>query len=593
MVLRKFTRGDLSLNPTGCIRFVSRSRELCFSSPTEIITATTFPEVVPCLERVAAGVARGCYAAGFITYEAASAFDPAMKTQDPGALPLLWFGLYATVASLSFDEKKTGGVFEIGSWIPRVSPEEYTINIQRIQDWIAAGDTYQVNYTFPLQSTFHGDTLSWFYQLCAAQQADYCALVDLGRFRLLSASPELFFKLTGNVLETRPMKGTRPRGRWADEDQQKAQALAASGKDRAENVMIVDLLRNDMTRVSEPGSVRVHSLYDVESYPTVWQMTSTIRSHTSAMVHEIIQALFPSGSVTGAPKIRTMEIIRELESYPRGIYCGTIGWWAPDGQAEFNVAIRTVVVDSQTNQAMYHVGSGITQGSSAADEYDECLIKASLLTRRDPEFELIESLRFDGAYFLLAEHMERLAASARYFGFHFNRESVKRGLTAAVIPNSPDTGAAGSVPLKIRLLLRKDGTFHIQKEPLTPVPGMRVGFAGEPVDVNDVFLFHKTTCRSMYQRAMASRPDCEDVLLWNTRGEITESTIANVVLDIDGKRWTPPVSSGLLEGTYRQYLLAREMISERILTRQDILQARAVFLISSVRQWIKVQWINR
>ena len=613
------------------IRFISRSRELLFAAPLDIITASTHGEVVPCLQRVAAGVAQGCYAAGFITYEAAAAFDSAMTTQAPGALPLLWFGLYRTMESLDLNTKSMDKTFKVGPWTPLVSAEAYQNIIQRIRDLIAAGDTYQVNYTFPLQAEFQGDTLSWFRRLCAAQQADYCAFIDLGRLRLLSTSPELFFRRTGDVLETRPMKGTRPRGRWPDEDRQMAQALAASGKDRAENVMIVDLLRNDMTRVSAPGSVQVRSLYDVETYPTVWQMTSTIRSRTSATIPEIIQALFPSGSVTGAPKIRTMEIIRELEPYPRGIYCGTIGWWAPDGQAEFNVAIRTVMVDSRTHQAVYHVGSGITQGSSATDEYDECLIKAALLTRQDPEFELIESLRFDGAYFLLAEHLERLAASAGYFGFACDRQAIEKGLLKAVesdsetdknrcptpilkppTPNpsqegngnrTPIPGEAGGgltsiiptgniTPLKIRLLLQKDGTFQIQKEPLAPLPCRRVGFAKEPVDANNILLYHKTTSRAMYQRALASRPDCEDVLLWNTRGEITESTIANVVLDIDGQQWTPPVSSGLLGGTYRRHLLAHGMITERPLVKQDVGRARAIYLINSVRQWIKVHWIN-
>ncbi len=606
---------------------MSRSQERIFASPVEVIATATISEVIPCLERVADGVARGCHAAGFLTYEAGPAFDPAMRTQAPGPLPLLWFGLYRAMERNAAEPERPAGAFDVGTWTPLLSAAAYRENIRRIRELIEAGDTYQVNYTFPLQATFRGDARAWFDRLCAAQQADYCADIDLGRFRLLSASPELFFSLQGNTLETRPMKGTRPRGHWPDEDQSLARALAASEKDRAENVMIVDLLRNDMARISEPDSVRVHSLYNVEAYPTVWQLTSTVRSRTRATLPEIMRALFPSGSVTGAPKIRTMEIIRELETGPRGIYCGTIGWWTPDGQAEFNVAIRTVVIDTQSGQARYDVGSGITYGSSAEDEYRECLDKAALLTRQTPEFELIETLSCDGEYFLLPEHLERLAASARYFGLACDRTALEKALLAAMISDSetgrhnypplqklptptpaggeerdqaPRPGGAGgglsselSALLKVRLLLRKDGSFTIQTDALPPPATLKVGFADQPVDTRNVFLYHKTTCRSMYQQALASRPDCDDVLLWNERGEITESTIANVVLELEDGRWTPPLTSGLLAGTFRGQLLAQGAIAERILTKADVLRASSIFLVNSVRQWIPVHWLDR
>lgn len=566
----------------GQVKFMSRSGQLRFGSPDNTIVARTLPEVIPCLQQIAAGVARGQYAAGFLAYEAAPAFDPALRTRSPGDLPLLWFGLYRAVERRAPQPAQPEAAIEVGPWTPLVSADTYRDNIRRIRELIAAGDTYQVNYTFPLQAAFRGEARSWFARLCAAQQADYCADLDLGRWRILSASPELFFRLQGERLETRPMKGTRPRGRWAAEDRALADALAASEKDRAENVMIVDLLRNDMARISLADSVQVQSLYDVEAYPTVWQMTSTIRSRTRATVPEIIRALFPSGSVTGAPKIRTMEIIRDLEPFPRGVYCGAIGWWAPDGQAEFNVAIRTVTLDTRSGQALYNVGSGITYGSSAADEYEECLLKATLLTRRSPNFELLETLRCeDGKYFLLAEHLDRLAASAEYFGFACDRAGIEKALLAAAGPN-----------LKVRLLLRKEGTFQIQPSPLAPPAILRVGFAAEPVDVNDIFLYHKTTCRAIYQEALAARPDCDEVLLWNTRGELTESTIANVVLDLDGQLWTPPLACGLLEGVFRRHLLATGVIRERVLTREDARRARAIRLINSVRQWIEVKWVD-
>jgi branched-subunit amino acid aminotransferase/4-amino-4-deoxychorismate lyase len=482
------------------------------------------------------------------------------------------------------------------------------------------------------------------------------------------------------------MKGTRPRGRWPAADQALAQELAASEKERAENVMIVDLLRNDLTKISEAGSVQAGPLYEVEAYPTVWQMTSTIRSRTRAAVPEIMGALFPSGSVTGAPKIRTMEIIRELEPFPRGIYCGTIGWWAPDGRAEFNVAIRTVIVDTHAGQASYQVGSGITYGSAAEDEYAECLVKAALLTRRMPAFDLLETLRYDGAYVLLAEHLERLAASARYFGFACDRPAIEHALLAAAAretavgkdgmksvplpqPLAPDSSKEGTrqethprplqggemtqfiseeesriystspeargcdhtasnitepdtspslpgrdflPPLpggagggsssstqpanlagrKVRLLLRKDGSFTIQQEPLPASNPLKVGFAVQPVDMNDILLYHKTTGRDIYRQALAARPDCDDVLLWNARDEITESTLANVVLELEDGRWTPPLASGLLGGTFRRHLLAQGAIAERVLTKADARRARAMHLINSVRGWIPVRWLD-
>lgn len=574
---------------TDDILFVSRSGELAFSAPVDVISARAIDEVIPCLKRVASGVARGLYAAGFLAYEAAPAFDPALKTRAAGPLPLAWFGLYSTVKHQAISVARDRN-FEIGPWKALVSAREYQENVRRIRTLIADGDTYQVNYTFPLRASFQGETLNWFQQLRSAQQADYCAFVRTPRFHILSASPELFFRLEGNTLKTRPMKGTRPRGRWPEEDKQNAASLAESEKDRAENVMIVDLLRNDMGRISDFDSVRVQSLFDVERYPTVWQMTSTVVSHTSASASEIIGALFPCGSVTGAPKIRTMEIIKELEPYPRGIYCGSIGWWAPDGHTEFNVAIRTVTVDTETSQAFYNVGSGITFGSSPEEEYEECLTKAELLTRLEPDFELIESMRLDNEYFLLHEHMERLEESADYFGFKLDRAKVETALAEKAMMQSKR--AAAPRPLKARLLLSRDGSFRIETEPAKPAAPLRVGFADQPINENDVFLYHKTTQRTVYEQALASRPECDDVLLWNRRGEITESTIANIVLDIDGQRMTPPKASGLLQGTFRKHLLGRGEIHEHVLTRNDVMRARSIHLINSVRQWINVEWID-
>jgi para-aminobenzoate synthetase/4-amino-4-deoxychorismate lyase len=389
------------------------------------------------------------------------------------------------------------------------------------------------------------------------------------------------------------MKGTARRGRWPAEDCQAARSLAASEKERAENVMIVDVLRNDMSRISRVGSVNVARLCELERYPTVWQMTSTVVAQSKASVPEILAALFPSGSVTGAPKIRATEIIRELEPYPRGIYCGTIGWWAPDGQAEFNVAIRTVTIDTETGSARYHVGGGITHGSSPEKEYAECLAKAEVLTRPLPVFELLESLRWDGGYFLLHEHLDRLAESAAYFDFAFNRQAAETALNQYPLGRADPAGREQAPSLKIRLLLRRDGACRVEGEPLPPSRPLRIGLAATPVDEDQVWLYHKTTCREIYRQALLSRPDCEDVILWNPQGEVTESTIANVVLDLDGRLWTPPVACGLLAGTFRRHLLENGAVQERVLCREDLRRAQAIHLINSVRRWINVQWMEQ
>ena len=563
--------------------FVSRTRELRCVGPAGTVCARSVDEVRGCVQEIEAAVAGGLYAAGFIAYEAAPAFNEVLATHPPGEAPLLWFGLYEDMAASPPDEAGPQS-FRVGPWTAEVSEREYLEAVRRIRELIAAGDTYQVNYTFPMGAAFEGDPLSWYRCLCRAQGAEHTAFIDCGRFKILSASPELFFRLEGDLLETRPMKGTRPRGRWPEEDRRAAAELAASEKDQAENVMIVDLLRNDMGRVSETGSVHVSSLYDIERYETVWQMTSTITSRTSATVPEILAALFPSGSVTGAPKVRTMQIIRDLEPFPRGVYCGAVGWWAPDRRAEFNVAIRTVTVDLEKGQARYNVGGGVTWGSTPEGEYEECRVKAAVLSQRRPDFELLESLLFDGEYFLLDEHMARLASSAEYFRFEVDPQAIRLALR-----EKAKTFQGG--PLKVRLLVAKDGAFRIEAAPATPATPVRLGFAAEPVDDADVFLYHKTTRREVYEHARASRPDCDDVLLWNQREEITETTATNVVLDLDGECLTPPVGSGLLAGTMRGRLLACGEIREAVLTKADVSRAKSIRLINSVRKWIDVEFV--
>jgi para-aminobenzoate synthetase/4-amino-4-deoxychorismate lyase len=465
-----------------------------------------------------------------------------------------------------------------------VDKEAHRVAVERVRAYLAAGDSYQVNFTFGLTAPFEGSGQAWFQALCRAQQADYCAYLDLGGFQILSASPELFFRLDGDLLETRPMKGTRRRSPDPVEDVRLREELAASSKDRAENLMIVDLLRNDMGRISRTGSVNVTGLFKVEPYPTVWQMTSSIESKTRAPVTDILKALFPCGSVTGAPKVRSMQIIRELEQAPRGVYCGAVGYWMPGRKAQFNVAIRTATIDAATGCARYGVGGAITWDSEAGAEFDECLAKAAVLDAADGEVELLESLLFDGSYFLLDRHLARLAASADFFGFRVDINGLENALVDASASMPP--GAR-----KVRLRVSRFGALTIEHAPVKTSDCIRLAISETPIDRHSVFLHHKTTRREVYNRALAAHPDADDVLLWNSSGEITETCFGNIVADFAGKRVTPPVHCGLLPGTMRADLLERGLISERVIRREDLAKATALYMINSVRKWVPVELI--
>ncbi|GMV99036.1 MAG: aminodeoxychorismate synthase, component I [Candidatus Hydrogenedentota bacterium] len=545
-----------------------------YHSPVSIFRADSTGDVLPLLTEVGLAVEGGLHAVGFISYEASPAFDSALMCHPPIGFPLAWFALFEGPAKDSRDDCE----YSVGSWQTLVDRESYNESISALRNRIAAGDTYQVNHTFPLEASFKGDPLPWFKTVAQAQESNHAAFIDTGRFQIASFSPELFFRLENGILTTRPMKGTRPRGRWPEEDERMARDLAESEKDRAENVMIVDLLRSDMGRISESGSVEVKSLFDVERYPTVWQMTSTIQSRTTASVPEIFRALFPSGSVTGAPKVETMKIIREHEMYPRGVYCGAIGRWLPGGFAEFSVAIRTAVIDSEKGIARYSVGSGITWDSSADAEYDECLQKAKALTQPPMRASLLETLAFNGRFSYLDEHLDRMARSANYFGFTFDPQRIQTTLENARI---------GANPARVRLILSPEGAPSLEWETLTPLPAiLRVALAPVPVDSRDRMLFHKTTDRDLYTTARNARADYDDAILWNERGEVTESTMANIVVQIDGKKYTPAVECGLLPGIFRAMILKAGVVSERAIHVDELRRAQGIWLVNSVRGWM-------
>ena len=330
-------------------------------------------------------------------------------------------------------------------------------------------------------------------------------------------------------------------------------------------------------------SVPVPALFEIERYPTLWQMTSSVEAQTDASLGDIMTALFPCASITGAPKPRTMQIIAGLETEPRRIYTGCIGFIAPGRRAQFNVAIRTVLIDKGTGQAEFGTGGGIVWDSVDSEEYTECQVKARVLTERRPEFSLLETLLWtpDEGYFLLDYHLRRLRDSAAHFGFPANLGQVRERLTALAdsLPNESH---------KVRLLVSQAGVISCQAIPLPPATScrpVRLRLAGSPVDSGNRFLYHKTTHRQVYDTARAAFPDDDDVLLWNERGEITESCTANVVVELDGERVTPPVQCGLLPGTFRAWLLDQQEVREQVVTLEAIKRSQGVYLVNSVRKW--------
>lgn len=562
------------------LRDESEKKWLAFSSPCRVLTTHRMDEVLPLVRQIEAGVRQeGLHAAGFISYEASPAFDPALPVKEDGGFPLLWFGLFRQVDEIALpcEDQEQGVSID---WHPSVSRREYDRCIQDVRGHIRNGDTYQVNFTYRFQDKTDVDPWRLFVQIAGDGEAPFAGFVDTGEWAICSASPELFLRIDGDRIESRPMKGTAPRGLWVEDDQAKKADLTSSEKERAENVMIVDMVRNDLGRVADVGSVQVPSLLAVEKYPTVWQLTSTVLARTREPLDRILQATFPPASITGAPKRRTMEIIAGLESTPRRIYTGTIGFISPGRRAQLNVAIRTVLLHKPTGRAEYGVGGGIVWDSSPTGEFNESLAKARVLAPRPRDFDLLETLLWtptDGCS-LLDYHLKRLAGSADFFGFPADLMKIRNEL-AEVAKTLPQCAH------RIRLLVSRGGGVGCQATSLEPVsPGFgKVTLARHPVDSRDIFLYHKTTRRVHYEDALALCPGFDDVLLFNASGEATESTRANLAVEMQGVLCTPPIRCGLLPGTERAWLLEHDRLRERALTVQDVLGSPNVFLFNSVR----------
>ena len=561
-----------------------------FERPLEIVTARHIDDVLPALEKIENECAHhGRYAAGFLSYEAAPAFDQALKTQPPDDFPLLWFGVYGRVQQQSLEQLGVpAAAAPAHQWIPSISAERYAEVFEQLQELIRNGDAYQINYTYRIRTTLRADPFALFLQLARTQSPPFGAYVDTGEWAICSASPELFFHHAAPHVETRPMKGTAGRGLWFEQDIEHARHLRESEKERAENVMIVDMVRNDLGRVARPGSVRVTNLFDVERYPTVLQLTSTVAAEIDASLVALMRALFPAASITGAPKARTMEIIAGVECSPRRIYTGTIGFVEPGGRSQFNVAIRTALVHRPTGEAEYGIGGGIVADSTLAEEWNESQIKARALAARPPSFELLETMLWkpDVGYVLIGRHLKRLLQSSDYFGFRVDVLDVRDRLEQYVQGLPP-------VPHRVRVTVSRSGAVDITSAPQDIDEGFpRIALAASAVDPSNPFLYHKTTNRSVYEDAIAARAGFSDVLLYNDRGEVTESTIATFVVEIDGELWTPPIFCGLLPGTLRAHLIDEGKVREKVITVQEIFGASQRYLINSVRGFHRVNVVT-
>jgi para-aminobenzoate synthetase/4-amino-4-deoxychorismate lyase len=562
-----------------------------FTLPEKVLRAASAQELIALLEDVEGAAQDGFYAAGRIGYEAAYALHDMPSAASPR--PLACFGLYREPLRFDHHSGVASGQALSSSYaresisakailsLPHMGldRERYASKFEAVQRFLAAGDTYQVNLTTHVDADLLGSPLALYEALIDAQPVDFAAILNFDDSLTLSFSPELFFRIEGACILTRPMKGTAPRGETSLEDARQSAWLASDEKNHAEHVMIVDLLRNDLGRICESGSVRADDLFRIEPYPTLFQMTSTVSGALRSDVRfsEIIRALFPSGSVTGAPKRRTMEIIRDLEDSPRGVYTGAIGFVSPAGDACFSVPIRTLDVKGQ--RVSMGVGGGVVADSTAVAEYDECLLKASFLSEAASAPRLIETLHWKDGYTLLDLHLERLSASATQLGFEYDPSAIRSALNAASSEFQEEK--------RVRLLLSTSEKVEIESGAITgPSSNLRVRIAARRILSTDHWRRHKTTRRALYDRELArARLDgFDEVLFLNERDELAEGAISTIFIKAGGKFYTPPLSSGALPGVERQLLLrSPKRFAERTLYLNDLASTELVYLCNSVR----------
>lgn len=543
-----------------------------FSGARGWLDAWALADIPGALVHAQAALDRGKWLAGYACYEAAGAFEPKMAKTPCADRPLIRLGIFDGPLPLHWSETEPLLVHRpsrVDDLQPLMSEGEYRTIVAQLLDLILAGDIYQANFTIRAEASVRGHPLALYDCLRRAQRMREGALMHEPEGRwLLSASPELFFRIDGRRVTGRPMKGTAPRrGGWAA-DRLAAETLAADEKNRAENLMITDLIRNDLARIAEPGSVVVRDPFTVETYPTVHQMVTTVSARLASdrSAIDVIRAMFPCGSITGAPKVRAGEIIRDCEATPRGIYTGTLGWISPDGDARFNVAIRTAEIDAGTLRI--GIGSGIIADSNPCEEWRECLTKAAFLKAGARPFHLLETMRFDPEEGIcyLPYHIQRLRRSAQYFDFDIDVHSIANLLQAV-------TGRLRGVR-KIRLAAGRTGSFAISIGPAPqPAADVSVSLAPLPLPPEDPRLHHKTSQRSFYDDARCGAAT-DEVIFVRKDGRLTEGSRTNLFLERDGKLLTPPEEDGLLPGTLRAHLLAEGRAMEAHLTEADLSTGR-------------------
>ncbi|MCP9037578.1 aminodeoxychorismate synthase component I [Streptococcus oralis] len=557
------------------IDFRALGERYTFTQPIRELKTRDLAEVADLLAQVESYQEQGYYVVGYVSYEAAPAFEEKLAVHKAPLLAeyLLYFTVHDRVETspipLTYEE-----VDLPSKWREQTSAEDYKKAISQIHHHLRQGDTYQVNYTVQLKQDLSVNPFAIYNRMVVEQEAGYNAYVEHDEMAVISMSPELFFEQNDRELTTRPMKGTTQRGVTNQEDLEQASWLEQDPKNRSENMMIVDLLRNDMNRISEVGSEHVERLCQVEQYSTVWQMTSTIKSQLRPDVElvEIFRSLFPCGSITGAPKIATMEIIKNLEPQPRGVYCGTIGLLLPNGRRIFNVAIRTIQL--YMGQAIYGVGGGITWDSTWESEYREVHQKAAVLYRKQPRFQLITTGKISKKQLLFEDqHLERLTKASRYFAYLFDPEDLRQKIEEEC------QACDANQDYRLRITLSKSGEIELSRQVLTPLsPSFcQAQLCLQEADLQQAFTYFKTTHRPHLSIGE------QEIIYHNVAGELLETSIGNLVLKIAGELYTPPTSLGILPGIYRQHLLETGQVKEKIMTLEDLNQAEAIYGCNAVR----------
>ncbi len=571
-------------------------QNLLFTRPNEVLVAYDATSARAALKRLGEAASEGFWAAGYLAYELGLLFEERLEAlfPKPSAIPLLWFGIYEAPQQLTAPDVAAvladAGSGRAADLKPGLDLPAYEKAFCRVKSLIEAGDTYQVNLTMKAGFQLDGNPLGLYRTLAQSQPVAYGAYINAGDHHVLSRSPELFVSAKGDVLNARPMKGTLRRGRTSAEDEAGRLALANDEKNRAENLMIVDLLRNDLSRIAKIGSVEVTDLFTVETYRSLHTMTSgiTARKKPGVGLTGMLENLFPCGSITGAPKVRAMEIIHEVEAGPRGIYTGSIGYIAPSGDFSFNVAIRTAIIDSDGHGEI-GIGGGIVADSTAAAEYEEALLKLKFLSDPAPPVTLIETFKWtpEEGYVLLDHHLDRLIDSAAYFALPVTRNHAADYLEAQA--------RDWTAPMRVRLTLSDTG-FELSAVPLPPSPDkFRFAIAPERLDSGSLWLAHKTTNRAFYDQPRQHAHDqwgLDEVVFLNERGELTEGSFTNLFIEQGGTVLTPPLASGLLPGTLRAELIAQGRVQERVLTLADLAAADAIWLGNSVRGLIRAEWVR-